>query len=166
VELFLNGQSLGKKSMTRNGSLAWPVKYEPGTLSAKGYDHDKVIAETKIETTDEPATVRLEPDRTIIAADGRDVSIIAVSAVDSHGRIVPTANNLLHFELSGPGRIIGVGNGDPSSHEADHGNQRKLFGGLAQILIQSTASTGKMQLTAAGDALKPATVTIRFQDLH
>jgi beta-galactosidase len=119
VELFLNGRSLGRQTMERNSHLTWMVKYEPGTLSAKGDNGGKVIAETKVETTGAPAAVRLAPDRSTINADGEDVSVFTVSVTDARGRIVPVATNLVHFELSGPGRIIGVGNGDPSCHEPD-----------------------------------------------
>jgi beta-galactosidase len=119
VELFLNGQSLGRKTMERNSHLTWMVKYAPGVLSAKGYNGGKVIAETKIETTGEPAAVQLRPDRSVINAGGEDLSVFAVSVTDAQGRRVPVATNLVHFELSGPGKMIGVGNGDPSSHEPD-----------------------------------------------
>jgi beta-galactosidase len=63
--------------------------------------------------------VKLSPDRAVIHADGEDLSIITVAVLDAEGRVVPVAGNLIHFELRGPGAIIGVGNGDPSSHEAD-----------------------------------------------
>jgi len=120
VELFLNGKSLGLQTMPHDGHLAWRVKYEPGTLSAKGFDADgKVIAETKEETTGDATAIQLTPDRYAINADGEDVSVIKVSAVDADGRFVPIAQNLVHFELTGAGRILGVGNGDPSCHEAD-----------------------------------------------
>ena len=120
VELFLNGQSLGKKTMPRNSHLQWNVKYEPGTLSAKGYDATgNVIAETKVETTGAPAKIQLVPDRLAISADGEDCSVITVSVADAENRMVPTATNLIHFSVSGPGKIIGVGNGDPSCHEPD-----------------------------------------------
>jgi beta-galactosidase len=119
VELFLNGQSLGKKAMPKNSHLQWMVKYAPGTLSAKGYKDGKIIAEEKVETTDKPAAVQLSPDRAIIHADGEDISIITVEITDSRGRVVPVATNLVDFELNGPGKIIGVGNGDPISHEPD-----------------------------------------------
>jgi beta-galactosidase len=119
VELFLNGQSLGKKTMPKNSHLQWTVKYAPGTLSAKGYTGGKLIAEEKVETTGAPASVQLAPDRTTIQADGKDVSVFTVSVTDAQGRIVPVASNLIHFELSGPGKIIGVGNGDPACHEPD-----------------------------------------------
>ena len=73
----------------------------------------------KVETTGAPAAVQLTPDRSTINADGEDVSVFTVSVTDAQGRVVPVAANLVHFELSGPGKILGVGNGDPSCHEPD-----------------------------------------------
>jgi beta-galactosidase len=120
VELFLNGASLGKQTMKPNSKLSWQVKYAPGTLSAKGYDDaGNVIAETKVETTGDPAQIRLTPDHKTINADGEDLSVFTVSAVDAQGRPVPLAQNKVNFHVEGAGNIIGVGNGDPSCHEPD-----------------------------------------------
>jgi len=119
VELFLNGSSLGRQAMPRNSELKWMVPYAPGTLSAKGYTGGTLGAETEVETTTTPAAVQLTPDRAAINADGADVSVITVSITDDRGRIVPVADDNVSFELEGPGRIIGVGNGDPICHEPD-----------------------------------------------
>jgi beta-galactosidase len=120
VELFLNGASLGKQAMKPNSKLSWQVKYAPGTLSAKGCDaNGKVIAETKIETTGDATQIQLTPDRKTINADGEDVSVFTVAALDAQGRVVPLAQNKINFAIEGAGRIIGVGNGDPSCHEPD-----------------------------------------------
>jgi beta-galactosidase len=119
VELFLNGESLGKQAMKRNSKLTWKVKYAPGIVSAKGFNGGKVVAEAKVETTGEPVSVQLTPDRKAINADGEDVSVFTVSATDAQGRAVPTAQNKINFEVSGAGKILGVGNGDASCHEPD-----------------------------------------------
>jgi beta-galactosidase len=119
VELFLNGRSLGKQTMKKNSELKWKVKYAPGTLSAKGYKNGQLVAETKVETTGAPAAVQLTPNRSTLNADGEDVSVFTVAVTDAQGRVVPVAADLIHFELSGPGKILGVGNGDPSCHEPD-----------------------------------------------
>jgi beta-galactosidase len=120
VELFLNGASRGKQVMKPNSKLSWQVKYAPGTLSAKGFDAaGNVIAETKVETTGDAAQIQLAPDRKTINADGQDVSVFTVSAVDAQGRVVPVAQNKVNFSVEGAGKIIGVGNGDPSCHEPD-----------------------------------------------
>jgi len=119
VELFLNGQSLGEQTMRKNSKLSWQVNYNPGTLSAKGYVGGVVVAETKVETTGDASAVQLTPDRATINADGEDVSVFTVAVIDGQGRIVPTAGNKINFTLAGPGKILGVGNGDPSCHEPD-----------------------------------------------
>jgi len=120
VELCLNGASLGKQAMKPNSKLSWQVNYTPGTLSAKGFDDaGNLIAETKVETTGDATQIQLTPDRKIINADGEDLSVFTVSAVDAQGRVVPVAQNRINFAIEGAGKIIGVGNGDPSCHEAD-----------------------------------------------
>lgn len=119
VELFLNGKSLGRKTMPPRGHLEWQVNYAPGTLLARGYKSGKAILEAKRETTGAPAVVKLLPDRASIVADGQDISVITVSILDSQNRVVPVAGNEITFEIDGPGKIIGAGNGDPSSHEPD-----------------------------------------------
>ncbi len=120
VELFLNGQSQGRQTMNPNSKLAWKVKYAPGTLSAKGFDASgAVIAETKVETTGAAAVIQLTPDRSTIFANGEDVSVFTVAGVDAQGRVVPLAQDKINFALEGAGRILGVGNGDPSCHEPD-----------------------------------------------
>ena len=120
VELFLNGTSLGKQVMQPRSKLVWQVKYAPGTLSAKGFDDDgNVVAETKVETTGPPTQLRLTPDRASINADGDDVAVFTVAALDAQGRVVPLAQNKIDFAIEGAGKIIGVGNGDPTCHEPD-----------------------------------------------
>jgi beta-galactosidase len=119
VELFLNGRSLGRQTLSPYGQLKWKVPYAPGILSAKGFKGGQLVSETKVETTGAPAVVQLAPDRAAIDANGEDVSVVTVSVVDDQGRVVPVADNAVKFELEGPGRIIGVGNGDPSCHEPD-----------------------------------------------
>lgn len=131
VELFLNGKSLGKKTMPALSHLEWKVPFKPGTLSAKGYQQGKVTAEAKWETTGIPALVALSSDRGSIQADGEDVAVVTVEARDKEGRPVATAGNEIQFTLKGPGRIIGVGNGDPTCHEAD-----RYFETVTQVVIQ------------------------------
>ena len=166
VELFLNGDSLGKQVMKPNSELTWQVKYAPGTLSAKGFDDaGKVIAETKVETTGDATQIQLTPDRKTINASGEDVAVFTVAGLDAQGRLVPLAQNTINFVIEGPGKIIGVGNGNPTCHEPDKSADgapwsRSLFNGLAQITVQSTRDAGEFKLTATCDGLKSATVVV------
>ena len=120
VELFLNDKSLGRKTMPPNSHLEWQVPYAPGTLRARGYDtNGHSIAEDKVDTVSQPAKILLEPSQTTLAADGTSLSLVTVRVDDAQKRTVPDASNLISFQLTGAGKIIGVGNGDPSSHEPD-----------------------------------------------
>lgn len=167
VELFLNGKSLGTKVMERNSHLEWKVPYEAGTLEASGWRNGKKVS-TKVETTGDPATIVLTPDRQSIHADGEDVCVVNVTALDGQGREVPVADNLIRFEINGSGKIIGVGNGNPSSHEPDKyldGNyQRKLFNGKCQIVIQAGRQAGEIGLQASSDGLKTAKIAIKAEE--
>lgn len=117
IELILNKRSLGRKRVPKYSHVSWDVKYEPGTLVAIGYNAGKEVVADSVETTTDRVAVQLIPDRDTINADGEDVSVLTVRIVDSLSRVVPTADNEIVFGLQGPGKIIGVGNGDPSSHE-------------------------------------------------
>ena len=151
VELFLNGKSLGKKDMPRNSHLQWTVNYQPGTLEAIAYKKGKKLT-AKVETTGQAVEVVMTPYKTTMLADGKDVSVVNISVVDKEGREVPDADNMIRFSISGVGKIIGVGNGDPSSHEpdkcADGAWQRSLFNGKCQVLVQSTKESGSIKFEA------------------
>jgi beta-galactosidase len=166
VRLSLNGRDLGARRIERYGHAAWQVPYEAGVLGAVGYRNGQEIARTAVETTGDASRVELKADRASISADLRDVAVVTVSAVDDRGRPVPDAGHDVFFELSGPGRILGVGNGDPSSHEADTFAaqaplHRRLFNGLAQVLVQSTDASGSITLRGRADGLTPSTIVIR-----
>ena len=155
VELFLNGKTQGKKGMPRNGHLQWTVNYEPGTLEAIGHKKGKKLVD-KVETTGNVVEVVLTPYKTTMVADGKDATVINISLVDPEGREVPNADDLVKFKLTGNAKIIGVGNGDPSSHEPDkyeEGHwQRNAFNGKCQVIIQSGTEPGtiKFEASAAG----------------
>jgi beta-galactosidase len=163
VELFLNGQSLGKQAMPDKGHISWKVPYAPGTLEARAYRGDELAASDRVETAGAPAKIILTPDRTTISADGRDISIINVAVADAQGRIVPTADNLIKFSAGSNAHIVGVGNGAPASHEPDKASERKAFNGLCQVIVQTTAQPGDIKFTAMGEGLEAATVTISSQ---
>ncbi|HEY9165729.1 MAG TPA: beta-galactosidase GalA [Candidatus Kryptonia bacterium] len=163
VELFLNGASLGRKIMPPGLHLDWSVLYSPGTLEAFAWRNGRTLT-TKLETTGAPVAIRLTPDRSSIRADGEDVSVVTVTLVDSLGREVPDADNLVHFESTGAGQIIGVGNGNPSSHEADKyldgGYQRRLFSGKCEVILESTRNPGTILLKATGDGIRAAAINV------
>lgn len=161
VELFLNGRSLGAREMPRHSHVAWKVIYESGTLEARGTSGKRLVKTARIETTGAPAKLSLVPDRAVLRADGEDVSSIAVAILDAQDRVVPTAGNVVHFDIKGNGTLLGVGNGDPSSHESDKASHRRAFNGLCMVLVQSTRDAGPIVLTARSERLASARLTLR-----
>ena len=193
VELFLNGQSLGKKEFTKKRTedgrpyhegakpselyLEWLVKYQPGTLTAIARDENgNEIARDSVTTAGEPARVRLTKEEHVITADGKDLSYIHYEIVDGEGNVVPTANNLVHFNLHGQGQIVGVDNGEQASRErykaqADGTWQRKAFNGKGVVIVKSTEKEGKFTLYAdsaglTSDSATVATVSGKKENRH
>jgi len=119
VELMLNKKSQGKKTMPKNGHISWQVPYEHGTLVAYGYKNGEKIISHTISTTGKPFAIKATPHKKTIKADGEDCVVIDIQIVDKNGLVVPTANNLLNFEINGEAKFAGVGNGNPASHEND-----------------------------------------------
>jgi beta-galactosidase len=166
VELFVNGQSVGSQKVPHLGHVEWKVKYEPGFIEARGSKDGKVVLKEKRETTGPTVAIRLTANRTEIDADGADVAILKVEALDKEGRPVPTAGNLIGFKVTGAGSLIGVGNGDPNCQESDKEPKRSLFNGLAQVIVQSTKWPGEIHIEAAkegwdGPELAGAKLTIK-----
>ena len=157
VELTVNGKRLGRKKMPHAGHLAWEAVYKPGKVRAVGYKNGKKVLTQTIETTGPASKIGLEADRSVICADGRDVAVCTVSLMDSKGRFAPDACEDVTICISGPARILGVGNGDsawqaperPSDPDARR-FQVRTFNGLAQILLQSTAEEGIVELKVEG----------------
>jgi beta-galactosidase len=146
VELFLNGKSQGSKKVEQLKHLEWAVKYEPGTIEARGSKGGKVVLTDKRETTGKPASIKLTADRTEINADGEDVAVVRVESLDDQGRHIPTADFLINFRVRGQGSLIGVGNGDPNCQESDKEPMRSLFNGLAQVILQANKTPGDIVL--------------------
>jgi beta-galactosidase len=163
VELFLNGQSLGSQTVKRASHLAWKVKYAPGALLARGYRGGQEVLTDSRETTGAAAKIELRPDRRTVAADGEDVSVVEVRVVDQQGRTVPAADNEITFLVSGAGKVIGVGNGDPSSHEPDKAHQRRAFNGLCVAIIQSSKTAGEIKVEATSPGLASVNTVIQCE---
>jgi beta-galactosidase len=160
VELIVNDMPVGRSKPVA-GRADFKVRYQPGVAVARGYRDGKLVIETRSETAGAASILQVEPDRTNLAADGQDVAVVNVRIADDKGRFVPAADNLVEFSLTGPGRIIGVGNGDPLSQDSEKEPRRKAFNGLCQVLVQTTQTAGEIELKASSADLKP--MSIKFQ---
>ena len=158
VELFLNDESLGRKRVDPIEMVDWTIAYRSGTLRAIGYRERASVTQVQRETAGPPAEIGLEihpsARRDTIPADGEFALPITVFALDERGRRTPTASNHVTFDVNGPARILGVGNGDPTCHESDKASSRSLFNGLAQVIVQTTTEPGRVELTARADGLR------------
>jgi beta-galactosidase len=159
VELFLNGKSLGIQVVPKLGYVQWKVHYEPGDIEARGYRGDRVELSAKRETTGAAVAFRLAADRDQIDADGEDLVVVTVEAIDDKGRAVPTANNMVRLKVTGAAHLIGVGNGDPNCLESDKEPRRSLFNGLAQAVVQSSTEAGEIRIEATSQEGGPSKLT-------
>ncbi len=159
AELFLNGRSLGRKKKERyQYRLRWDdVKYEPGELRVVTYKNGKQWAETRVRTTGPAAKLSMTADRARINADGRDLSFVTVTVADKDGLLVPRSKNRLRFEISGPGEIVAVDNGDATSHESFQSKEMNAYNGLCLVVVRTVANrAGANQAEARSDGLAVA----------
>lgn len=183
VELFLNGKSFGKKGYafprlgmekrygnypaaaimprtTADLHLSWDVPYEPGTLRAVGMKDGRIVSTLEISTTGAQAAVRISTDRERINADRRSVAHIMAELVDDLGRSVPTADDEITFTVEGPAKLIGLDNGNPTSHESYQGASRKAFNGMCLAIIQSGIHAGDIHIQALSPQLKSGSCNV------
>lgn len=156
AELFLNGESLGRKQKEPyTYRLRWDdVIYEPGELRAVAYRNGEVWSETTMMTAGPAAKLSLNADRSVLKADGRDLSFITVQISDENGNLVPRSHNLVEFEIEGVGEIVAVDNGNPVSHESFVEPRRKAFNGLCLVIVRTIeGETGSITLTAQSEGL-------------
>ncbi|WP_229258516.1 beta-galactosidase GalA [Duganella rivi] len=166
IKLLLNGRALGEQKVDPYRMNNFNVAFEPGKLEAIGYKGGKEVVRTSVETTGAPVKLELIPDRAKLAGDGHDAMPITVRALDAQGRAVPLADNEVTFAVSGGGRSIGHGNGDPNSHEDEKGATRRLFNGLAQLIVQTNYdSKDAITINASAAGLQAASVTIPVQQV-
>ena len=163
VELFLNGASLGVRRKPEPVShVMWRVAYVPGTLRAIAREAGHVSVTAEVKTAGAPARIALAPDRSLIRADGDDLSFITVTVQDSAGVPVPNAEPLIRLRIRGDARIVGVDNGDQISHTSFRAKAVRLFNGKALVIVRAGTRPGMATLTAQADDLPPTTATIRL----
>ncbi|HZN07113.1 MAG TPA: glycoside hydrolase family 2 TIM barrel-domain containing protein, partial [Pyrinomonadaceae bacterium] len=161
VELFLNGRSQGTKRKQGDATqVFWRLPYTPGVLKAVSRKNGRIVLTKEVRTAEEPARIVLVPDRKTIKADGVDLSFVTVKVVDKNGTVVPHADHLIKFEISGEGFIAGVDNGNQISHEPFKAHQRKVFHGLALAIVQAKQKPGRIVLRASSVNLTPGSVMI------
>jgi len=167
IKLLLNGQPVGEQKADPYRMNYFNVAWQPGKLEAIGYNGDQEVTRTAVETTGEAVALELLPDRAQLDGDGRDAMPITVRALDAQGRAVPLADAQVTFEVTGGGRSIGHGNGDPNSHEDEKGPTRRLFNGLAQLIVQTNyAGKDAVTVVASAPGLRSARLAIPVRQVE
>jgi beta-galactosidase len=162
VELFLNDESLGRKETNRENQwiATYMIPYEAGELKAVAYEENTEIADFKLLTAGDPEKIQLTADRIEIKASGHDLSYITVELIDKNGIRNPRAENLINFEIKGPGEIIAVGSSNPVSSESYQKPYRKAYRGRCLVIVKSTKEAGIINLDATSPGLQPASLRI------
>ena len=174
VELFLNGESLGKQTKAKEAGPSYygsidkyrlcfnDVNYESGELKAVAYKDGREIGQEVMRTAGEPAKIRLTPDRKDLKATGDDLCYILVEALDANGVLCPLADNLIKFKVDGPAEIAGIDNGNPLSYEPFQNSEHKLFFGKAMLILRTKeGQQGDIRVIADSDGLVPAEVNVQ-----
>jgi len=184
IELFVNGKSYGEKRMefprqgmterwahfdkpqvnptTADLHVSWDVAYEPGTLKAVGKKDGEIVVVEELKTAGAPAKIRLSADRSAITNSADDVAHCTVEILDASGNIVPTADNLIKFEIKGDANIIGIESGNMRDVSMVKTNERKAFNGLCLAILQAEKA-GKITVTATADGLESSSVEIEIE---
>ncbi|MEM9079078.1 MAG: glycoside hydrolase family 2 TIM barrel-domain containing protein [Verrucomicrobiota bacterium] len=163
VELYQDGKLVGKQSNDREGVRyqVWDLVYQPGELKAVSYRDGKVVAEKVVKTVGEPAKIEVTTRRAEMKANGQDLIYVECTILDKDGNEVPTANNMLKFDLEGPAVIAGIGNGDSMGLEPFHANPRSAFHGKSLAILKSTQEAGVITCTVSGEGLETAVIDLK-----
>jgi len=163
VSLTLNGKLIGTKKSSEavNGVLNWQIPFEPGTLKAIGRVNGQDVCDYFLQTAGTPSRIELLPDTKELRTDGKDVSHVEFRIVDENGVRIPDAVAELKFELTGPAKVLGLGNGDLNNVESCQGDTHRVFRGHGLAILQTTKTAGAVVLSATSPGLQPASLTLQ-----
>lgn len=166
VELFLNDVSLGKKEIDHAKGTelyaGWKVPYKSGVIEARAYDESgKVIATDIKRTPGDAQKIIMTADRDHIYGNGRDLVFVEIEAFDSENEPVANANNRIFVDVSGPGRLVGLDNGNSTDYESYKGKTKRLFSGKLLAIVAAEKNAGDIHITASSKGLAGAELTIK-----
>ena len=165
VELYLNGRSVGKRSKTDSTlHVMWRLPFQSGTLKAISRKNGKTVQVKEIRTAGRPARIELAADRNSIKAGGTDMSFITARIVDAAGNLVPGADNMIEFSISGNATIAGTDNGYQADTSSLTSNKRRAWKGMALCMIKASPKKGNSTLTARAPGLQPGTIALKIVD--
>lgn len=161
VELFLNGESLGKKKIGTGYSADWQVPYQKGMLRAAAYDSDGMLtAEDGTASFGETARLVLSPDKECLKADGEDLIFLTISAYSAEGVFVANAKNRVNVSVSGAGRLVGLDSGDSTDYDEYKGTSKRLFSGKLLAVIAGKQEEGEILVRVISPGLPAAELSL------
>jgi beta-galactosidase len=163
VKLELNGKIIGEQTVDENKTITatFEVPYEAGTLTARCFDNGRETSSQSIKTVGKPASIRLTADRTLIKANPNDLSYVMAEIIDADGNVIPYADDVtVNFEISGKGKIAGVGNGNPTDLSSLQQPHKKSYQGKCLAIIRPEITPGKIIIKAKSEGLKEGSLGI------
>ncbi|MGO4532756.1 glycoside hydrolase family 2 TIM barrel-domain containing protein [Paenibacillus sp. 2TAF8] len=164
IELQLNGETVGTYDIDHaHGTQLsgwWKVPFEEGELKAIAYDeHGAVIATDVQRSFSDAKKVLLQADRQELQTGGKDLIFVEITVEDEAGHPVHNANNRVHVKVTGPGRLLGLDNGDSTDYDPYKGLSRRLFSGKLMAIIGSTNEAGTIQIEVSSEGVEGVTAT-------
>ncbi|MBQ8556467.1 MAG: DUF4982 domain-containing protein [Clostridia bacterium] len=165
AELFLNGESLGEKKVSRTDwehcRPTWQVPFTPGELRVKAYDaQGHVIAEDVQRTPGDSRRIVLTAEDDMILADGEDMTFITIAMQDEQGNPVENAIDRVHVRVTGAGRLLGLDNGDSTDRDGYKTTTRRLFSGKLLAIVGQAVEEGVMHIEVTSPGKEAATLHI------
>ena len=163
VELFVNGESLGRKVLdsTKGRTASWQTPYRPGSVKVVAYDENgKVVATDEQDSFDDSAMVCLQADRKTISGDGRELAFITITTRDKNGNPVRNANDRVTVRVNGAGVLVGLDNGDSADPDEYQTDSRRLFSGMLLAVVAGNGRTGTITVDVTAPGLRPAVLTL------
>ena len=165
VELFFNGESLGKQHIDlAHGEVlhgSWKLKYAEGELIARAYDSNgHEVAFDRRASFGEAAELSITPEKRSLLANGRDLIFLRIAALDENGEPVANARNRVKVEVSGAGRLVGLDSGDSTDYDSYKGNSKRLFSGMLTAIIGATFESGDINISVSSKGLPTARLVL------
>lgn len=160
AELFLNGKSLGKKTLSENKMIYWDTVFSPGTLIVKGYSDGKIASTDTLFTSKNAVSFQTKTYKPIYK-EPEAMHQIEVQLVDADNHLVRNDDQEVTVKISGPGKLAGLESADNNSHEDYKSNQRKTYNGKLLIFVKNEKKGGPFTVTLTSPGLQPRFVKMQ-----
>ena len=167
VEVFVNGESIGRKEVSRERPLPCSARFEtvyrPGRVEAVSYTDGQEVSRTVLETAGPAVRLRLVPEKTVMKADGNDLAYVEIQAEDERGNVVPDAEIPLTAQVTGPAELMGFGSANPVTDEDYTDKETVTWRGRALAILRPDREAGEVRLTVTGKGMPESAATLRCE---